>query len=136
MTDFTPEQIKQIEAAFSKTFVGLDDRGYICEDLIAALTRTQWKPQEGEVHCWWNEMGKEPFFISYEKREGEDNFHRDIKMRPLTPDEVPAWKETVKVAIMCFGRLTCTFEDDGDRVDYAEKALAKINELTAANEDR
>ena len=96
--------IEQIEAAMRKG--GVD--GYNASMVIAELTRPIWKPQNGEV-CW--DKGTERYWQHYEGTYFSPISKNASKMsamsnpRPLTPDEVPAWKRDLAVAISAFERI-------------------------------
>jgi len=109
--------IEQIAAAWRK----IDD----CKidhinrsELIAELTRIQWKPQVGEV-CFDDIDGV--FFPAVGNDQGE--------LRPLTPDEVPA----LAWAISELEAIATPPSDLGQCRETASAALDKITELTQSN---
>jgi len=74
---------------------GRDMTDRALDDLIAELTRPQWKAQVGEVgavrkgNSMWTYYGQGENLTGVEP---DDSFER----RPLTPDEVPALKVAIK----------------------------------------
>ncbi len=94
MTDFTPEQIKAIEAAVRAALVCPNKEMSLFEYIMAELQKPTWEPEEGEVYAHWPIGG----VVSY------DTFKRFLpkhNCRPLTPDEVPA----LRIAIEALERL-------------------------------
>ena len=115
--------IQQIEAAFERW---CNDSP---ESFIAELTRPVWKPEEvGEIYAFrYKGEGELWGYLEWGIKNAVAN---SAERRPLTPDEVPAWKRdkaALKVAIECLESNTIS-------INSVKAALAKIRELT--NEDR
>ena len=113
--------IEQIEAAIAAV-----RNGKLCipEKIITELIRPVWKPEVGEVYSYPDFSGNE----HYLKHGFADVFKGNE--RPLTPDEVPAWKRdkaALKVAIEALESIAWS---EGDEISKAETAIGKIKELT------
>jgi len=110
--------IEQVEAAALKA-VGDEAASFV----IAALTKSKWDGQKGEVYAWTNSPHTE---YKYAKSEGGYINPETITIRrPLTPDEVPAWKRdqaALKVAIDYI-------QAGHSSVKGTYETLAKIKEL-------
>jgi len=118
--------IEQINAVFS----GENDH-LTCKELREKLTRSQWKPQVGEVYLQTTHYKDEECL--YIKSDGNDLIkYGNQTNRPLTPDEVPA----LKVAIEALDKLAdSSYCTDVANEITARDTLAKINKMTATNED-
>lgn len=131
MTDtFTPDQIKQIEAAIIKVAETIAGKTLVVDPdkVIAELTKPKWTPQVREVYGY---RSSNENHSNFRAASGMETNADNVIRRPLTPSELPA----LKVAIEALDKLSKL--GNGGRVVgnsegnvLAQTTLAKIKELT------